>query len=180
MPISCVRLSTACLALSWRMIAIMYLLSIPPPLNLAHQSAVFGRYVLDFLNGQLGRFVLTFQPLDRLSADLLHQIDAVLDDVAGLLGITGRALLVDVQWVEPKLWRGSYRTVMAGVILALMVPTTTDARQISVTQTDEIVHGLLRILQMIAAALDPLLRLADLRALCLVDPGALLGLLGLG
>ncbi|CAI8754368.1 hypothetical protein EMIT048CA2_140117 [Pseudomonas chlororaphis] len=70
-----------------------------------------------------------FKPLNLVLADPLHEFNAVIHDVAGLVVVAGGTLLVDVERLEPKLWVRSYSAVVAGVVLAIVVATTANTRQ---------------------------------------------------
>src|SRR5690606_27037160 len=91
-----------------------------------------------------------------VGADALHQVDAVVHDVARLVVVTGGALFVDIERVEAQLRISPDRPVVAGVPLALVVTAAADARQITVPLADPLVECGLCLAQIVALGLDPL------------------------
>lgn len=110
-----------------------------------------------------------FQPLNFLGADLAHQVDPVVHDVAGLVVVAWGALLVDVERLEAQFGAGGNRPVMPSVVLPIVVAATTDARLVGVTQANELVERLLSLAQVIRPALQPLLPHLDLSPLSVSD-----------
>ncbi len=139
------------------------------PLQFAHPGPELGLKRFDFVDGQLQGIMGAFQPLDLLGADLAHQVDSIIHDVAGFVVVAWGALFVDVQRLEAQLGAGCNRPVVPGVILTIVMATATDARLIRVTQADELVEGLLSLAQVIRLALQPLLPYLDLPPLAVSD-----------
>lgn len=84
------------------------------------------------------------QAVKSFCTDFCNQVWPVSADVAAVVVITHRALLVTVVLVKPQFRVASRSTVMACVILPLVITTATDARIISVTLPDKPVKGRLR------------------------------------
>lgn len=110
-----------------------------------------------------------FQPLDLLGADLAHQVDSVIHNVAGLVVVAWGTLFVDVLRLEAQLGAGSNRAVVPSVVLTIVVASTADARLIRVAQANELVERLLSLAQVISPALQLLLPNPDLPPLAVGD-----------
>src|SRR5690554_8013351 len=72
------------------------------------------------------------QPGDPVGADLRHQVDPVVHDVAGLVVITGGTLTVAVERVEAQLWISTNGAIVPGMPLALMEAAAADAKLVPV------------------------------------------------
>lgn len=110
-----------------------------------------------------------FQPLDLLGADLAHQVDSVIHNVAGLVVVAWGTLFVDVQRLEAQLRTCRDSAVVPGVILPIVMATATDARLIRVAQANELVERLLSLAQVIRPTLQLLLPRLDLPAVAVGD-----------